>query len=387
MVIERRKNRSKIDRTLDRTNSVSENIIESSNNEEEYSKKEKEILDTLSSNDVDIEQLRSFAVSPGGLLSDDIRKEVWPRLLDVDVTDIPKKPPEEVLHGHRDYTQVVMDVNRSLKRFPPGMEEEVRMSYQDQLVDLIMRVLVQHEELHYYQGYHDICVTFLLVLGEDLAFAVLDVLSLQHLRDFMDVNMDRTKHILNYLYPIVGRASPKLRQFMEESEVGTVFSLSWLITWFGHVLGDLDSIVRLYDFFMASAPLMPIYMAASIVLYREKEILASECEMCTLHGMLSHIPDNLPFEELIVTAKNLFTKCPPKIVAKEAAEIHEQKKLALSQYRRKISQRNKIPQKDGLLKSLMVLDGNRLYVKVTLWTLVGIITAAGLTWLNHYVHD
>lgn len=35
-------------------------------------------------------------------------------------------------------------------------------------------------------------------------------------RDFMDVNMDRTKHILNYLYPIVGRASPKLRQFMEE---------------------------------------------------------------------------------------------------------------------------------------------------------------------------
>lgn len=387
MVIERRKNRSKIDKTLDRTNSVSENIIESSNNEEEYSKKEKEILDTLSSNDVDIERLRSFAVSPGGLLNDDIRKEVWPRLLDVDVTDIPKKPPEEVLHGHRDYTQVVMDVNRSLKRFPPGMEEEVRMSYQDQLVDLIMRVLVQHEELHYYQGYHDICVTFLLVLGEDLAFAVLDVLSLQHLRDFMDVNMDRTKHILNYLYPIVGRASPKLRQFMEESEVGTVFSLSWLITWFGHVLGDLDSIVRLYDFFMASAPLMPIYMAASIVLYREKEILASECEMCTLHGMLSHIPDNLPFEELIVTAKDLFSKCSPKIVAKEAAEIHEQKKLALSQYRRKISQRNKIPQKDGLLKSLMVLDGNRLYVKVTLWTLVGIITAAGLTWLNHYVHD
>lgn len=58
----------------------------------EYSKKEKEILDTLSSNDVDIERLRSFAVSPGGLLNDDIRKEVWPRLLDVDVTDIPKKP-------------------------------------------------------------------------------------------------------------------------------------------------------------------------------------------------------------------------------------------------------------------------------------------------------
>lgn len=56
------------------------------------------------------------------------------------------------------------------------------------------------------------------------------------------------------------------------SEVGTVFSLSWLITWFGHVLGDLDSIVRLYDFFMASAPLMPIYMAASVSIYTSLSI-------------------------------------------------------------------------------------------------------------------
>ena len=32
-----------------------------------------------------------------------------------------------------------------------GMKEEVRMSYQDQLVDVIMRVLVANEELYYYQ--------------------------------------------------------------------------------------------------------------------------------------------------------------------------------------------------------------------------------------------
>ena len=31
----------------------------------------------------------------------------------------------------------------------------------------------------------------------------------------MDSNMDRTKHMLNYLYPIVGRANPELRDFME----------------------------------------------------------------------------------------------------------------------------------------------------------------------------
>ena len=32
------------------------------------------------------------------------------------------------------------------------------------------------------------------------------------------------------------------------SEVATIFSLSWLITWFGHVLNDLWHIVRCYDF-------------------------------------------------------------------------------------------------------------------------------------------
>lgn len=62
------------------------------------------------------------------------------------------------------------------------------------------------------------------------------------------------------------------------------------------------------------------------MLYREKEILASECEMCTLHGMLSKIPDNLPYEQLILRAKELLSKFPPRTIAKEAAEIHEQKK-------------------------------------------------------------
>ena len=63
-----------------------------------------------------------------------------------------------------------------------GMEEETRLAMQDQLVDVIMWVLVSHPELHYYQGYHDIVVTFLLVLGERLTFGVMDKLSKQHLR-------------------------------------------------------------------------------------------------------------------------------------------------------------------------------------------------------------
>ena len=129
-------------------------------------------------------------------------------------------------------------------------------------------------------------------------------------RDFMDKSMDRTKHMLYYLYPILGKAQPEVREYMERyrtestqiwmsllirhfsdvsvqkllylshchtifqyfnlnmsihrAEVGTIFCLSWLITWYGHVLSDFRSIVRLYDYFIACHQLMPIYMAAAV---------------------------------------------------------------------------------------------------------------------------
>lgn len=140
-------------------------------------------------------------------------------------------------------------------------------------------------------------------------------------RDFMDPTMDSTKHILNYLMPILEQVDRELHDFMTRyfssrlqyrlssfnsllwplevtkvllcrtpifsaeykgqhsnfpnekrlfsfdlirAEVGTIFALSWLITWFGHVLSDFKHTLRLYDFFLSSHPLMPIYLAATV---------------------------------------------------------------------------------------------------------------------------
>ena len=47
---------------------------------------------------------------------------------------------------------VVLDVNRSLKRFPPGIGEKERPALQEQLTRLIIRVIIAHPHLHYYQG-------------------------------------------------------------------------------------------------------------------------------------------------------------------------------------------------------------------------------------------
>ena len=68
-----------------------------------------------------------------------------------------------------------------------------------------MRVLLKHPELHYYQGYHDVAITFLLVVGEEMGYHIMERLSISHLREFMAPTMEKTTYLLNYMYPIVSR--------------------------------------------------------------------------------------------------------------------------------------------------------------------------------------
>lgn len=270
-----------------------------------------EIHQALNSDPVDIETLRTAATTEGGLLNDDIRRKVWPKLLNVNVYSLPPKPGREMRQDHKDYNQVELDVRRSLRRFPRGMRAEERGVLQEQLIDIILDVLKRNPQLHYYQGYHDIVVTFLLVVGVRMAIPMVETLSNHHLRDFMDPTMDRTKHILNYLMPILEQVNPELHTFMMRAEVGTIFALSWLITWFGHVLSDFRHVLRLYDFFLASHPFMAIYFAATIVLHRQEEVMKSECDMAMVHHLLSQIPQNLPYQLLIGRAQSLFNQYPP----------------------------------------------------------------------------
>ncbi|KAM3596995.1 uncharacterized protein V6R79_024298 [Siganus canaliculatus] len=301
--------------------------------ESDFGKKHKlaEIHQALISDPVDIETLRRAAVSKGGLLDDELRRKVWPKLLNINVYELPHKPGRDVRQDHKDYNQVVLDVRRSMKRFPKGMSATQRVVLQEQLIDIILVVLKRNPQLHYYQGYHDVAVSLLLVVGERMAIAMLDTLSNFHLRDFMDPTMDSTKHILNYLMPVLEQVDAELHDFMARAEVGTIFALSWLITWFGHVLSEFKHTLRLYDFFLASHPLMPIYLAATIVLHREKEVKQTECDMAMVHHLLSRIPQDLPFELLIRQAQDLFDQYPPSVLAKRAA-LQSRKSLSISSF-------------------------------------------------------
>ncbi|XP_030076730.1 TBC1 domain family member 20 isoform X2 [Microcaecilia unicolor] len=351
-------------------------------------KKEKllEMTRALTSDPVAIDVLRRAAVSRGGLLTDEMRRRVWPKLLSINVFNLPPKPGKAIRENHKDYNQVLMDVRRSLQRFPKGMREEQCQVLQEQLIDTILYILKGHPELHYYQGYHDIAVTLLLVVGERMGIAMLEKLSAHHLRDFMDPTMDSTKHILNYLMPILKRESPRLHDFMCRAEVGTVFALSWLITWYGHVLSNFQHILRLYDFFLASHPLMAIYFAAVIVLHREQEVLDCDCDMASVHHLLSRIPQDLPYETLISQADELFQHHPPYDLAKQAA-LQYRKSITITTFQD--FQRATLDQRpDSILRqrlhndseaaSVLPVMGNNGLVKMAVWGLSATLGAAAL---------
>lgn len=56
-----------------------------------------------------------------------------------------------------------------------------------------------------------------------------------------------------------------------------------------------------------------------IVLHREEEVKTCECDMASLHHLLSQIPQNLPYEDLIAHAQRLFLRYPPSLLTKRAA--------------------------------------------------------------------
>ncbi|RUP43469.1 hypothetical protein BC936DRAFT_137129, partial [Jimgerdemannia flammicorona] len=104
-----------------------------------------------------------------------------------------------------------------------GISPLLKSHRQRELHDMIVEILWRNPRLNYYQGFHDVCTCFLLVLGKREAIPAAENVALTGVMPF--------------------------------------YTLSWVLTWFSHDLTDFDKVMRLFDLFMASTPLMPVYAA------------------------------------------------------------------------------------------------------------------------------
>uniref|UniRef100_A0A383V4E2 Rab-GAP TBC domain-containing protein n=1 Tax=Tetradesmus obliquus TaxID=3088 RepID=A0A383V4E2_TETOB len=215
---------------------------------------------------------------------------------------------------HKDSNTVKVDVERSLHSFASFLSSEEREARREELARLLNAVVVKHEgAVHYYQGLHDVAAVLLLVAGELPAFDLLCRLATGHLRDATRPSLDPVIELLGLMQLIVREADSELASFLEQQGLPPFYALSWYITWFSHDLSQFGEVCRLFDLFLATHPLMPLYVGAVAMHSQRSQLLAAE-EMPMLHSKLVNlaITKRATADQLAVQAIELFKRAPPQ---------------------------------------------------------------------------
>lgn len=209
---------------------------------------------------------------------------------------------------------VEVDVQRSLWSFTAGCSDEELQQRRRQLKRLINAAINYHSgEVFYYQGLHDVAGVLLLVLGEAAAFPALSRLALTHLRDATRPALDAVVELLGFLYPILEAHDRTLVTSLRKHNLPPYFALSWCLTWFAHDTKSLQDVCRLFDVFLSSPPLMPLYLGAVAMSTARQQLLQCS-DMPELHTSLVNLDicKALPLDDLVVAAISLIKAAPPR---------------------------------------------------------------------------
>jgi hypothetical protein len=120
----------------------------------------------------------------------------------------------------------------------------------------------------------------------------------EYLRPVMTKDISLTMAVLALLPVLLYDADRAVWDFLSRSDtlrdcpnaVGPAFAVPWYITWFAHHVKNFDVACRIYDFFLASHPLMPLYFSAAIVLQQRDALLSTECDFAEVHMFFQQMP-------------------------------------------------------------------------------------------------
>jgi hypothetical protein len=253
-------------------------------------------------------------------------------------------PPDSLLVESMDAQQIERDVARCTWHLLTGSQRSRRVQYQNKqrskkvatllkkkqrrLANLINLTLVEsysskhqtenkdQHRLRYYQGYHDVACIFMhalsgaannsamsndnesskeLLCGADfeLPSKVLQQISFSHLSDALQSNfLQLQTGIKLVLFPLLAKLDPVVHNHLLDADMEPFFCLSWIITWFAHDVRDTSLVKRLFDAFIVSHPLLPVYMAIAMMLhpYNRNIIMETDCDFASLHQVLASLP-------------------------------------------------------------------------------------------------
>lgn len=223
-------------------------------------------------------------------LPETVRPSCWLALLHLRQEDI----REPVAQGkHREENIVSGDVARSMWSW--GTHEHSthdRARYREQLSTIINSVLSQNPENCYYQGYHDVATVLLMCTANvSQSHTMLERLSQTYLREAMRPTLEVVVQELRLLLILVQKEHRQLFAFLHRGlpDQEPFFAVSWLLTWFAHNIESPPELLRLFDFFLSSHPLMPLYFSTVLILTHAEEILQQPCDMPSIHQLVKNL--------------------------------------------------------------------------------------------------
>lgn len=212
----------------------------------------------------------------------------------------------------RDAAVIDVDIARSLWDW---VGDRHRDHWRSALHRVLTALCLKHEgRVSYYQGMHDIAAVLVLTTGEHAAFRILDRLATSLLRDYTQPSLEPAARALALLPLLLAKSDPPLAAHLQGARVQPFYALPWLLCWFSHDLKDLGEVRRLFDLFLASHPLMPLYVAAAMIHLQRARILAADgTDPAEVHHALAACPalNRASAHELCLQAVFLFRQHPP----------------------------------------------------------------------------
>ncbi|GJC88266.1 GTPase-activating protein gyp10 [Colletotrichum liriopes] len=259
-----------------------------------------------------IEALKGLAGTRGGFLTDTLRRKAYSESFkDTAAAANEENGSWKDLPRHRDEEQVALDVNRAFIYYPNHQNDTELEKNKSELSDLIVEVLRRYPYLCYFQGYHDICQVFMLVLEPRWRARLVSRLSVLRIRDFMLTNLEPTVAQLRLIPDILQAADPKLKRHLAGTE--PFYALAGTLTMYAHDIQAYGDIARLFDILLVREPVFSVYMFAQIVLNRRDELFDNdEDDPSMLHLILSKVPQKMNLESLIAGATELYERYPPE---------------------------------------------------------------------------
>lgn len=283
--------------------------------------------------------LAEYLRSTEGLINNELRMKIWPILLGIEDSDekiednASKAEPSldspnlranklsatsfllndldlNDLPPHKDEDQVKLDIQRSftilshLQSFNQSQSESFTTifsnsdieSLKKNLLNIIIKILRKYPCLNYYQGYHDIASIILIVcyqqhsetsnaVNEELAFKILEKITVFHLRDFMIIDMNLSINHLKLIPALLEVVDPDLFELIKQSSNSYILSagfhydynfyqaLSSILTCFSHDLTNLHHLLIIWDFFLSyNSVVVNVYLYAALLMFHRSAI-------------------------------------------------------------------------------------------------------------------